>query len=264
MRHDADDLAAHDGDGRPDDGEGTAAMVQEPAGDPAADPAERSVLRSLVAAGTEFVVVVGMALAISLVVKTFLVQAFFIPSGSMENTLLEDDRVIVSKLTPGPFDLHRGDIVVFKDPGGWLPPPVEPDTGPVRSAIRAVFTFVGLLPHDSGEHLIKRVVGLPGDTVACCDDDGRVTVNGVPLDETYLYPGNLPSTQTFSQPVPAGGLWVMGDHREISEDSRVNGVVPLDSVIGKAFVLVWPPGRAGGLGRPEAVFEKVPRAAGSP
>ena len=256
MRHDADDLPAGDGASRPDDGEGTAPMAQ--------DSAERSALRSFVSAVTEFVVVVAMALAISLVVKTFLVQAFYIPSGSMENTLLEDDRVVVSKLTPGPFSLHRGDIVVFKDPGGWLPPPVQPEDGAVRHAIRTTLTFVGLLPHDSGEHLIKRVIGLPGDTVACCDASGRVTVNGKALDETYLYPGNAPSARTFSRTVPAGELWVMGDHREISEDSRVHGFVPEDAVVGKAFVLVWPLGRATGLGRPDSVFAGVPTPSGAP
>jgi len=197
-------------------------------------------------------------------VKTFLVQAFFIPSGSMENTLLEDDRVVVSKLTPGPFELDRGDIVVFKDPGGWLPPPVQAEEGPVRSAVRDVLTFVGLLPHDSGEHLIKRVIGLPGDTVACCDSAGRVTVNGAPIDETYLFPGNVPSQRTFAKKVPAGSLWVMGDHREISEDSRVHGFVPESDVVGRAFVLVWPLNRWTGLGRPESVFAGVPApAAGS-
>lgn len=220
--------------------------------------APRTVVQKAVSALTEVVVVVVMALAISLVVKTFLVQAFYIPSGSMENTLLEDDRVVVSKLTPGPFALHRGDIVVFKDPGDWLPPPVEPDEGLVRHAIRSTLTFVGLLPHDSGEHLIKRVIGLPGDTVVCCDSAGRVTVNGAPLDEDYLYPGGVPSAKTFSKTVPDGSLWVMGDHREISEDSRVHGFVPEDSVIGKAFVLVWPLDRARGIGRPEGVFADVP------
>jgi signal peptidase I len=224
----------------------------------------RSALSAVLGAVTEVVVVVAMALAISLVVKTFLIQAFFIPSGSMENTLLEDDRVIVTKLTPGPFALDRGDIVVFKDPGGWLPAPVAPQEGSVRHAMRAVFTFVGLLPHDSGEHLIKRVIGLPGDTVACCDDTGRVTVNGVAIDEPYLFPGNVPSLRTFSRTVPTGDLWVMGDHREISEDSRVHGVVPRDDVVGRAFVLVWPLNRATGLGRPEDVFAKVPAAAGGP
>jgi signal peptidase I len=234
-----------------------------------AEPAQipqkpRSAFSAVLGAVTEVVVVVAMALAISLVVKTFLVQAFFIPSGSMENTLLEDDRVIVSKLTPGPFDLNRGDIVVFKDPGGWLPAAVDPQEGAVRHAMREVFTFVGLLPHDSGEHLIKRVIGLPGDTVACCDSADRLTVNGVGITEPYLYPGNAPSTRAFSRTVPAGSLWVMGDHREISEDSRVHGFVPEGNVVGRAFVLVWPLSRATGLGRPDDVFAKVPAPTTTP
>jgi signal peptidase I len=241
-----------DGSGGTPDGGSTTPMARD------VSDAPRTALQSAVSAITEVVVVVAMALAISLVVKTFLVQAFYIPSGSMENTLLEDDRVVVSKLTPGPFTLHRGDIVVFKDPDGWLPPPVEPEEGAVRHAVRATLTFVGLLPHDSGEHLIKRVIGLPGDTVACCDAAGRVTVNGVPIDETYLFPGNAPSARTFSRTVPDGDLWVMGDHREISEDSRVHGFVPEKSVVGKAFVLVWPLSRATGLGRPDSVFAGVP------
>jgi signal peptidase I len=222
----------------------------------------RSALSAALGAVTEVVVVVAMALAISLVVKTFLVQAFYIPSGSMENTLLLDDRVVVSKLTPGPFDLHRGDIVVFKDPGGWLPTPLPPQESAVRHGVRAVFTFVGLLPHDSGEHLIKRVIGLPGDTVVCCDSTGRLTVNGATIDEPYLYPGNVPSGKTFTKTVPAGSLWVMGDHREISEDSRVHGFVPQDDVVGRAFVLVWPPSRVTWLGRPGDTFAKVPAPAG--
>jgi signal peptidase I len=224
----------------------------------------RSPLSAALSAVTEVVVVVAMALAISLVVKTFLVQAFFIPSGSMEDTLLEDDRVVVSKLTPGPFDLGRGDIVVFRDPGGWLPPPLEPDDGPVRRTVREVLTFVGLLPHDSGEHLIKRVIGLPGDTVICCDAAGRVSVNGAPLDETYLFPGNKPSQRTFNRTVPAGQLWVMGDHRDISEDSRFHGFVPESRVVGRAFVLVWPLSRATGLGSPDSVFAGVPAPAKAP
>jgi signal peptidase I len=223
----------------------------------------KSALSAALGAVTEVVVVVAMALAISLVVKTFLVQAFYIPSGSMENTLLLDDRVVVSKLTPGPFALHRGDIIVFKDPGNWLPATVPPDDGTVRHVVRSVFTFVGLLPHDSGEHLIKRVIGLPGDTVACCDSGGHVTVNRVGITEPYLYPGNVPSSKTFRQTVPAGKLWVMGDHREISEDSRVHGFVPESDVVGRAFVLVWPLSRATWLGRPDDVFAKVPAASGA-
>ncbi|HET9657871.1 MAG TPA: signal peptidase I [Kineosporiaceae bacterium] len=214
-------------------------------------------------AATEVVVVVALALTLALVIKTFLVQAFFIPSESMENTLLTGDRVLVSKLTPGVFSLHRGDIVVFKDPGGWLPPTAQADEGPVRNGIRTALTFVGLLPQDSGEHLIKRVIGMPGDHVVCCDAKGRVQVNGVAVDEVYVFPGNAPSEKSFDVTVPAGHLWVMGDHRQVSEDSRFhltlnNGMVPISDVVGKAFVIVWPLSRATTLGVPDTVFAGVP------
>ena len=219
----------------------------------------------LVAALRETVIVVAIALALSLLVKTFLVQAFFIPSQSMENTLLIGDRVVVSKLTPGPFDLQRGDIVVFTDPGAWLPPTIPPDDGPVRGAVRSALTFVGLLPNDSGNHLIKRLIGLPGDHVVCCDGDGKVTVNGVAISEPYVYDGNEPSERTFDITVPAGRVWVMGDHRQESEDSRYHddgkgnlGSVPISKVTGKAFVIVWPFDRAGTLSRPAGTFAKVP------
>ncbi|GAB3599322.1 hypothetical protein GCM10027446_31030 [Angustibacter peucedani] len=202
----------------------------------------------------ETVIVVVIALGLSLLVKTFLVQAFFIPSVSMEDTLKVGDRVVVSKLTPGPFDLHRGDVVVFEDPGDWLPPdePTAP-AGPVRK----VLTFVGLLPNDSGNHLIKRVIGLPGDHVKCCDSGGRVLVDDVPLEEPYLHPGDKPSEKTFDVQVPQGQLWVMGDHRQESEDSRYKGFVPLSRVTGRAIAIVWPFPRADWLSRPEATFAKV-------
>ena len=224
---------------------------------------QQTPLGRAVGAVAEVVVVVVLALVLALIIKTFLVQAFFIPSESMENTLLTGDRVLVSKLTPGLFDLHRGDIVVFKDPGGWLPPTAPVDEGPLRNGVRDTLTFVGLLPQDSGEHLIKRVIGLPGDHVQCCDAKGRVMVNGVPIDEPYLYPGNTPSDKTFDVTVPAGDLWVMGDHRSVSEDSRWhlnlnNGMVPEKDVVGKAFVVVWPLGRAATLGVPDSVFARVP------
>jgi signal peptidase I len=218
---------------------------------------------------SEVVVVVALALTLALVIKTFLVQAFFIPSGSMENTLLTGDRVLVSKLTPGVFDLHRGDVVVFKDPGGWLDPTQKVDEGPIRNGIRESLTFVGLLPQDSGEHLIKRVIGLPGDTVSCAGPGQPVKVNGVALSEPYLFPGNDPSDKQFSETVPAGHLWVLGDHRAISEDSRwhphVNhGFVPIKDVVGKAFVIVWPLGRAAMLGIPDTVFARVPDPTSTP
>jgi signal peptidase I len=230
-----------------------------------AQPSERRRDPSLLAAVRETVIVVVIALALSLLVKTFLVQAFYIPSGSMEKTLLVGDRVVVSKLTPGPFELRRGDVVVFTDPGEWLPPTVPPDDGPVRGALRSALTFVGLLPNDSGNHLIKRLIGLPGDHVVCCDKQGRLSVNGVPIDEPYVFDGNVPSERTFDITVPAGRIWVMGDHRQASEDSRYHddgkgrtGSVPIADVTGKAFVLVWPFDRATWLSRYGGTFAKVP------
>jgi len=201
------------------------------------------------------VLVLVIALGLSLLIKTFLVQAFFIPSPSMESTLIRGDRVLVSKLPPGPFDLKHGDIVVFSDSGKWLPPTEHESEGTIRDAIHSGLTFVGLLPADSDDHLIKRVIGLPGDKVACCDSKGRVTVNGTPIDEPYLYPGDAPSEQPFSITVPAGRLWVMGDHRSDSADSRAHpgsfgGTIPLSDVVGKAFVRVWPLDRIGTLPAP--------------
>ena len=221
----------------------------------------------ILAALRETVIVVAIALALSLLVKTFLVQAFFIPSESMESTLLVGDRVVVSKLTPGPFDLQRGDVVVFTDPGGWLPQTIPPQDGPIRGALRTAMTFVGLLPNDSGNHLIKRLIGLPGDRVVCCDADGKLTVNGVVITEPYVFAGNVPSERTFDITVPAGRVWVMGDHRQASEDSRYHddgkggtGSVPVSDVTGRALVLVWPFDRATRLTRPGDTFAKVPAA----
>ena len=230
-------------------------------------PVPKSPLRAAVGAVSEIGVVLGMALLLSLLIKTFLVQAFFIPSPSMENTLLVGDRVLVSKLTPGIFDLHRGDVVVFKDPGGWLSAeqiaPADAGDG-IGGTVRRTLSFVGLLPQDAGEHLIKRIIGVGGDHVVCCDANGRITVNGVAIDETpYLVPGADPSDKPFDVTVPRGYLWVMGDNRPVSADSRLhrklnNGMVPLHDVVGKAFVVVWPFDRAGGLGVPESVFARVP------
>jgi signal peptidase I len=234
------------------------------------DPGPKSPMRAALGAGGEVVVVLGMALLLSLLIKTFLVQAFFIPSTSMENTLLVGDRVLVSKLTPGVFELHRGDVVVFKDPGGWLTAEesaAPQATGGVEGTVRNALSFVGLLPQDAGEHLIKRVIGVGGDHVQCCDAQGRVQVNGVAVDETaYLVPGAQPSDKQFDVTVPYGYLWVMGDNRPVSADSRLhralnNGMVPVHDVVGKAFVIVWPFDRAGGLGIPGSVFARVPAPA---
>jgi len=216
----------------------------------------------------EAVIVVGTALVLSLLIKTFLAQAFYIPSESMELTLVKDDRVLVNLLEPGPMDLERGDVVVFKDPGGWLGPGLTPQrTGPAK-AVAEVLTFVGVLPQDAGEHLIKRVIGLPGDRVVCCDDQDRITVNGTALEETYLPEGTLASTLAFDVTVPADRLWVMGDNRGFSQDSRYHqeleggGTVLEDLVVGRAVVLFWPLDRFDTLsGHPE-VFDAVPAPSG--
>jgi signal peptidase I len=219
----------------------------------------------VVAAIRETVIVVAIALALSLLVKTFLVQAFYIPSVSMQHTLEVGDRVVVSKLTPGPFDLQRGDVIVFTDPGGWLAPTPPPQDGPVRGALRSALTFVGLLPNDSGNHLIKRLIGLPGDHVVCCDAKGRMSVNGTAIDEPYIYDGNVPSERSFDITVPEGRVWVMGDHRQMSEDSRYHddgsgrtGSVPIADITGRAFVIVWPFSRADSLPRYSSTFRHVP------
>lgn len=215
----------------------------------------------------ETFLVLVTALALSLLIKTFLAQAFFIPSASMQDTLIEGDRVLVSKLTPGPFEIERGDVVVFKDPGGWLGPFGTASSSPWKSTAAQVLTFVGLLPQDAGEHLIKRVIGLPGDRVACCDAEGRLTVNGEPIDEPYLKPGSLPSEFEFDVRVPEGHLWVMGDNRQNSQDSRAHlgdpggGMVPVEDVVGSAFVVLWPLDRIALLQDPDETFEAVPAAA---
>ena len=210
-----------------------------------------SHLHSLWVAAKEIVIVVVLALALATIVRVFLFQAFLIPSGSMENTLLVGDRVLVSKLTTRFGEVQRGDVVVFRDPGGWLGPPVPGPDG-VRGVLSDALEFVGVLPSDAEGHLIKRVIGVEGDEVACCDDNGRLTVNGVAVDETALLkPGVEPSTQDFDVTVPTGSLWVMGDNRSNSGDSRVHGAVPLGDVVGRTFAVVWPPDRWSGVGRPD-------------
>ena len=201
------------------------------------------------------------AIALSLIVKTFLAQAFFIPSASMHDTLLEGDRVLVSKLVPGPLDVHRGDIVVFADPGGWLPPGEVADTNIVQKAL----ITIGLMPQQSEDHLIKRVIGLPGDHVYSAGDGSPLQVNGEPIDETsYLAPGSSPSEIAFDITVPADSLWVMGDNRQSSADSRYHmgeaggGSIPMSDVVGTAFVKLWPLDRIGLLRNPGDVFADVP------
>jgi signal peptidase I len=208
----------------------------------------------------ELPVLVIVALVLALIIKSFAIQAFFIPSGSMENTLEIGDRVLVNKVVYHLRPIHRGDIIVFDGTGSW-----DFDTPPASSNIfsKAIDELEGLVGISQDPNIyIKRVIGLPGDHVACCNAKDQVTVNGVPLSESsYLYPGNAPSTQKFSITVPAGRLWVMGDHRLVSYDSRGHmgdpggGTIPESGVIGRAFVIIWPPSRWGFLNIP-ATFEQ--------
>lgn len=211
----------------------------------------------------ETVMVVIVATALSVVIKTFFAQAFYIPSASMESTLDVGDRIMVNKLADSEDSLERGNIVVFVDPGGWLSE-TPADPGPVMSVVTNVLSFIGILPSNAGEHVIKRVIGMPGDTVSCCGDDGRIQVNGVSITEPYLKAGVEPSEETFEVVVPEGHLWVMGDNRSNSRDSRAHigepggGFVPISSVEGRASIVTWPLDSIGWLGGGDAAFVDVP------
>ncbi|KQM83227.1 signal peptidase I [Agromyces sp. Leaf222] len=218
----------------------------------------------------DLLVIFVVAVLVSFLIKTFLIRSFFIPSESMELTLVKDDRIIVNQLVPGVTPLERGDVVVFKDPGGWLPARVEPETPPLAAAVDWFLAFVGLSAPDSNDHLVKRVIGLPGDHVTCCNALGQMSVNGVPLDEPYVV---LPAGDTkvsrddFDQVVPEGSLWVMGDNRYNSKDSRYNadtplkGFVPIENVVGRAFVVSWPVSHWAWLGNYPETFDGVDEAA---
>ncbi|MEU7426892.1 signal peptidase I [Streptomyces sp. NPDC048362] len=228
----------------------------------------------------ELPILVVIALVLALLIKTFLVQAFSIPSDSMQNTLQQGDRVLVDKLTPWfGSEPGRGEVVVFHDPDNWL----AGEPAPNPNAVQKVLSWIGLMPSAEEKDLIKRVIGVGGDTVEC-NKTGPLTVNGKALNEPYVYPGNTPCTDDdlggqFKVKVPKGYIWVMGDHRQNSRDSRYNqsdkhhGMVPVKDVVGRAIVKAWPINRWGtlpvpdtfdqpGLGRQSSAASLVPAPGG--
>jgi len=202
-------------------------------------PRKGSVLR-------EFPILVIVALAVSLVIKTFVVQFFFIPSGSMENTLQIQDRVAVNKIPFISRNISRGDVVVFRDPANWLPEPSAAGENKVMAKIKTGLETVGVLPNPAKQYLVKRVIGVAGDHVVCCAKDGKLTINGKSTDEPYIFAGNKPSEMEFNVTVPEGKIWVMGDHRGSSADSRYHqedvnhGFVPVSKVTGRVYAIIWP------------------------
>lgn len=212
----------------------------------------------------EFFTVIAVALLISVIIKTFFLQAFAIPSESMENTLIPGDRILVNKLASDEEDLNRGDIVVFVDPGGWLDD-LPPDNSPKwKQLLTDVGETIGILPQNVGDHLVKRIIGIPGDHVVCCNEEGMISVNGEPVVETYVKSGTNPSDQEFDVVVPNGHVWVLGDNRANSKDSRFHqqasgfGFVPISNIEGRAWLMVLPLDRFGSIGHADGVFDSVP------
>ena len=213
----------------------------------------------------DLVIILLIAIAVSWLLKTFLIRSFYIPSGSMENTLLVNDRIVVNELVPKAMAVQHGDVVVFKDPCGWLDTVPQPKGPWIQQAGEWLLSLIGLAAPDSDEHLIKRVIGLPGDVVACCDATGSLTVNGVPIDEPYiLKAGHTDAAPAkFTVTVPADSLWVMGDNRYNSRDSLAHidepsgGFLPESDVVGKALVISMPVSRWSVLDNYPATFAGV-------
>jgi signal peptidase I len=214
---------------------------------------KKTLGQSILTFAKDLVIIVLAALVVSFLIKTFLIRSFYIPTESMQHTLIGDDRIIVSQLTPDVIEINRGDVVVFVDPGGWLSlqQGVSEDD-PLSTVLNAISYVLGLQSPDDNQHLVKRVIGIPGDGIVCCDELGAMSINGVPLAEPYVsLPSgvNKVSSDDFEVVVPKDSLWVMGDNRYNSADSRRNtdkpggGFVPIKNVVGRAIVISWPADR---------------------
>lgn len=207
--------------------------------------------------------VILYALVIAFLVKTFLLRGFYIPSGSMEQTLQVNDRVFINVAGSYFSEPKRGDVIVFKDSQGWIP-----STQKTSSPLKDGLSFVGILPDTSSNFLVKRVIGTPGDVVES-DGNGKIKVNGVEITEPYLYPGNPPSEVPFKVTVPAGKYFVMGDHRSNSADSRYHisdgtAFISKDDVQGNVFVVAWPLNHFGLLQDQSSVFSSIPAPTSTP
>jgi signal peptidase I len=211
----------------------------------------------------ELPILLVVAFCLAVLIRTFLVQAFYIPSGSMQKTLELKDRVLVNKVVYDMRDPLRGEIVVFRGTDDWAPEVTEAVSNSFAAKLgRTIGDLVGV-SRPGERDFIKRVIGLPGDKVACCDAKGRITVNGVGIDESYIADGfnsdinqppnpNQCTSRRFTEvTVPAGEMFVMGDHRSVSQDARCQGTVPIDNIIGRAFVIVWPSSRFTSLSVPD-------------
>lgn len=216
----------------------------------------------------ELPLVIVVAVLLAFLVKTFLVQIFYIPSGSMENTLLVGDRVAVNRLAYRIGEPQRGDVVVFDGIDSFVPADsAPPSQGPISGIFTELGRTVGVIPPPDTV-FVKRIIGVGGDRVTCCDSKGRITVNGEAIEEPYIYPGDVPSNTPFDVTVPEGKLWVMGDHRGASADSRAHmgdpggGFVPVDRALGRAFAVIWP--REQWQTLPEPAWAEQMNAAESP
>jgi signal peptidase I len=208
----------------------------------------------------ELPILVILALLVSLLIKSFLVQFFYIPSGSMENTLQIKDRVAVNRVPFIGNNVSRGDVIVFRDPAGWLPEADSDSGNRVTNAIREGLVIVGVVPNPAKQYLVKRVIGVAGDKVVAKDE--VLTINGKPTNEPYIFSGNTPSDTDFNITVPEGKVWVMGDHRGASADSRFhqddvnNGMVPVEKITGRVVATIWPFERVGFISSQDPLSKK--------
>lgn len=213
----------------------------------------------------DIAIILLLSILLSTLIKAFVVRSFYIPSGSMMNTLQIDDHILVNELKPRFGSIHRGEIIVFKDPDRWLPPNTST---PPKNPIQNFVNMISFWSSSNDQHLVKRVIGIPGDHVVCCSATGKLIINGVEIDEPYIKDADATFSSTTTIPfditVPADSFWVMGDNRNNSADSRYHqndkhkGFIPLDHVLGNAFVLTWPFQNVTFLGSYPEVFSSIP------